>query len=100
MGGKRNPRCKNGHRRRAIRARLLASEDVCALCGRLIDKSLKTPHPFSAEVDEITPVSRGGDPLDIRNCQLVHRICNQKKGNRLSVPVKASRVELPHSREW
>ncbi len=56
---------------------------------------------MSAEVDEIIPVSKGGDPLDIRNCQLVHRVCNQRKGNgsrkRLS-PHKPS--GLPTSREW
>lgn len=95
-----NVRYANGARRRAIRARLLATQDVCALCGRPIDKSLKTPHPMSAEVDEIIPVSRGGDPLDIRNCQLVHRICNQRKGNgRLSAkPHRPS--GLPTSRDW
>lgn len=96
-----NPRYANGARRRAIRARLLATQNVCALCGRPIDKSLRTPHPMSAEVDEIIPVSKGGDPLDIRNRQLVHRVCNQRKGNgsrkRLS-PHKPS--GLPTSREW
>lgn len=97
---KRNPRYANGARRRAIRARLLATQDTCALCGRPIDKTLRTPHPMSAEVDEIVPVSRGGDPLDIRNCQLVHRVCNQRKGNggRRKSPPKAS--GLPTSREW
>ena len=96
-----NPRYANGSRRRAIRARLLATQDVCALCGRTIDKSLRTPHPMSAEVDEIIPVSKGGDPLDIRNCQLVHRVCNQRKGNgrkRFASVHKAS--GLPTSRQW
>ncbi len=75
---------KNGSRRRKIRARLLASSDTCAICGLPIDKALRTPDPMSAEVDEIVPVSLGGDPLDIRNCQLVHRICNQRKGNKIA----------------
>lgn len=98
--GKPNPRYANGSRRRSIRARLLASTDTCAICGLPIDKSLKTPHPMSAEVDEIVPVSRGGDPLDIRNCQIVHRVCNQRKGNRLAGPQAPSRSGLPTSREW
>ena len=93
-----NPRYSNGHRRRSIRARLLATQDVCAICGRPIDKSLKTPHPLSPEVDEIVPVSKGGDPLDMRNCRLVHRLCNQKRGNKAST--SASLPVTEHSRDW
>lgn len=93
-----NPRYSNGARRRAIRARLLATQDICAICGRPIDKSLKTPHPLSPEVDEIVPVSKGGDPLDMRNCRLVHRICNQKRGNKACVPASIPVTE--HSRDW
>lgn len=91
----------NGSRRRKIRARLLASTDTCAICGKPIDKSLKTPHPYSAEVDEIIPVSKGGDPLDIRNCQLVHRICNQRKGNKLNYsPGSPAPGPIACSRKW
>lgn len=93
-----NPRYSNGARRRAIRARLMAGDGVCAICGRAIDRCLKTPHPMSPEVDEIVPVSKGGDPLDIRNCRLVHRICNQRRGNRADgAPVPAP---VDHSRDW
>lgn len=77
-----NPRNANGHRRRQLRERVLAAYDTCAICGQPIDKTLKTPHPLSPEVDEIIPVSRGGDPLDYRNCRLVHRRCNRLKSNR------------------
>lgn len=91
----------NGHRRRKIRARLLASSDVCAICGRPIDKSLKTPDPYSPEVDEIVPVSMGGDPLDMGNCQLVHRICNQRKGNKMVPMSMISSLGPPScSRKW
>jgi len=76
-----NPRSANGHRRRQIRARVLASEYVCALCGLPVDKNLKTPHPMSPEVDEIVPISRGGSAVTRANTQLTHRICNQRKGN-------------------
>lgn len=55
---------------------------------------------MSAEVDEIVPVSRGGDPLDIRNCQLVHRICNQRKGAGRVRKSVARPSGLPTSREW
>lgn len=79
IGG--NSRYANGSRRRALRKRILAEEDVCALCGDLVDKTLKTPDPYSPEVDEIMPFSLGGDPLARSNTQLAHRICNQRKGN-------------------
>lgn len=98
MGGY-NPRTANGHRRRELRARVLAEETHCGICGRMVDKSLTVvpdrhgrrcpgpecqgciPHPLRAEVDEITPVSRGGSPYDRDNCRLAHRICNQKRGD-------------------
>lgn len=55
---------------------------------------------MSAEVDEIVPVSRGGDPLDIRNCQLVHRVCNQRKGSGRKIAPRPRPSGLPTSREW
>lgn len=94
-----NPRYANSAKRNEIRRWLLATQDVCALCGKPIDKTLKTPHPMSAEVDEIIPVSKGGSPTDRDNVQLVHRICNQRKGNKIKHK-KALHMPLPHSREW
>lgn len=95
-----NPRYSNGHRRRSIRNWLMATQDVCALCGKPIDKSLKSPHPMSFEVDEIVPVSLGGDPLDRRNVQAAHRICNQRKSNKVSGPKARYANPLPKSRDW
>ena len=81
-----NPRYANGHRRRELRKRVLASESVCAweFCewpGVPIDKSLPANDPLAGEVDEIVPVSKGGDPLKRSNVRLLHRICNQRRGN-------------------
>ncbi len=59
MSKRRNERVSNGWRRRQLRARAPAAYDVCAICGKPVDKTLKTPHPMSAEVDELKPVSRG-----------------------------------------
>lgn len=81
-----NPRRANGARRTAIRARLKASGRPCGICGQPIDYSapyrLPDGHinPFAFVVDEIVPVSRGGDPLDIANCQPAHYCCNARKG--------------------
>lgn len=71
-----NPRQTNGHRRRAIRARVLAREDLCWLCHKPVDKTLRTPDPGSPEVHEIIPVSRGGSPTSSENTTLTHRSCN------------------------
>jgi 5-methylcytosine-specific restriction endonuclease McrA len=87
------PANANGHRRRELRARVLAEENDCALCGRKVDKKLTNtpgmhgpncagncngcvPHPMRAEVDEDIPRSRGGSPYDRSNCRLMHRVCN------------------------
>lgn len=110
-----NPRRRNGWRRSQLRKRVLAAYDVCAICGKPVDKTLKTPHPLSAEVDELIPVSRGGDPLSFGNCRLVHRRCNRLKSNKtddyararlagkpqtsmLSTPF--TRLDLKNSGEW
>jgi len=76
-----NPRVQNGHRRRQLRAQVLAEEDVCWLCGNPVNKDLPAGHPMAAEVDEIIPVSRGGNPYDRSNCRLAHRLHNQQRGN-------------------
>lgn len=98
--GKANPRYANGARRRGIRDRWRAIGAPCALCGRPIDYSLPAGHPMSFEVDEIVPVSKGGDPLDFANTQPAHRICNQRKGAGRVRKSVARPSGLPTSREW
>ncbi|MCL2136823.1 MAG: HNH endonuclease [Coriobacteriia bacterium] len=94
-----NPRYRYPARRAQVRRRLLARETHCALCGKPIDKGLRTPHPMSAEVDEIVPVSKGGSPIDMENVQLTHRVCNQRAGDK-SRPRKARSFPLPTSQDW
>jgi hypothetical protein len=55
---------------------------------------------MSFEVDEIVPVSKGGDPLDFANTQPAHRICNQRKGAGRVRKSVARPSGLPTSREW
>ncbi|MER6198012.1 HNH endonuclease [Streptomyces sp. NPDC001586] len=78
---------------RQQRARLLAESDVCHLCG----------HAGADVVDHLTPVSRGGDPLDpenqapahgINRCPTCGRNCNGERGNR---PLTSG---LKTSRDW
>lgn len=99
-----NPRNANGHRRRQIRRRVLAAYTHCALCGLPVDKTLPHTDPGAPEVDEITPVSLGGDPLAWSNVQLAHRICNQRKSNHVT-PTRPDRLAIapppaPTSRDW
>lgn len=75
-----NPRYKNGAKRREIRRWVLATQDVCHLCGKPVDKSLPAGHPMAPEVDELIPVSKGGSPYSRNNVALAHRICNQRRG--------------------
>lgn len=65
------------------RKRILASQDVCAICGKPVDKRLKFPHPMSATVDHIIPIDLGGHPSDISNLQLAHNACNRAKSNKI-----------------
>lgn len=99
---KANPRNANGHRRRQLRKRVLAAYTHCAECGGPVDKTLPPYDPGAPEVDEIIPVSLGGDPLAWTNVRLCHRLCNVKRGNK---PVGTSRTatapEKPAaSRRW
>lgn len=76
-----NPRRSNSTKRNALRKRVLREEDTCGICFKPVDVTLPHGTPESPEVDEIIPVSKGGDPYDRKNCRLTHRLCNQKRGN-------------------
>ena len=89
--------------------RILAEQEVCAICGRLVDKRLKFPHPMSASVDHIIPIAKGGHPSAIENLQLTHLICNQVKSSKLvqernkSINTEQTTIgnrDLPQSRDW
>lgn len=98
---KRDPRKRHAALRSALRSKLLATCDVCAICGRPIDKTLPAGTPMSAEVDEIIPVARGGSPYDFDNLQLVHKICNQRKGAKIAGDgLKSTENPIPQSRAW
>ena len=70
----------------------VANGEPCALCGQPIDLTApqfvlvngrKRRTPWSLECDEVVPVSRGGSPTDPANLQPAHRLCNQRRGNKL-----------------
>lgn len=86
--------------------RLLKSQNVCGICGKPIDMSLKAPHPMSPCIDHIIPVSKGGHPSDIDNLQLAHWSCNRQKSDKLlkeRQDLKSdiiSNRNLPLSTDW
>ena len=89
MAGKTNWRYKKGSKRRKLRERVLHTEYVCWLCLRPVDKTLPPHLPASPELDERVPISKLPDNMKARaattrdNCHLVHRYCNQSKGNKI-----------------
>jgi 5-methylcytosine-specific restriction endonuclease McrA len=51
---------------------------TCQICKKPIDKSLKSPHPLSPNLDHIKPLAKGGSDTP-SNVQATHRKCNLKK---------------------
>jgi 5-methylcytosine-specific restriction endonuclease McrA len=93
--------------------RILATQDICGICGKPVDKSLKYPHPFCATVDcmntvhAIIPIAKGGHPSDLTNLQLAHFCCNRQKSDRVGeivpgvkVPKVISNRLLPLTFDW
>ena len=85
--GSSNPRYAKGSARTKLRSRLRAEGRGCWICrafGRpdAIDYSLPARHPRSFEVDDLNPVSRGGDPIAYENVDAAHRECNIWRGNK------------------
>lgn len=89
------------------RKKILATQTVCGICGKPVDKALKYPHPLSPCVDHIVPVARGGHPSDIENLQLAHWTCNRQKADKLlrsrtkaqEDSTLSNRI-LPQTRDW
>lgn len=90
---------------------VLATREVCGICGRPVDKSLKFPDPMSAVVDHIIPINKGGSPDDIDNLQLAHMCCNRAKSDKIFLNDKAggkkyqtaetiTNRNLPQSMDW
>lgn len=102
-----NPRYENYSKRRRLRKQILFEEDHCWICGDIVDVTLPPQTPASPEIDEILPISLGGSPTDRENTRLSHRLCNQKRGNKLpneAIELAKQRAKnagpLKKSRDW
>lgn len=81
---------------------MLTEEHDCWLCGQPVDKTLPPFQDGSPEVDEITPIALGGDPIDRANCRLAHRLCNIRRGQETKAQLRAQRTIAPFvtTRTW
>ena len=85
--------------------KILLTQDICGICGKPVDKSLKYPHPLSPTIDHIIPINKGGHPCDINNLQLAHFCCNRQKSDKIiAVNTKEEQTisnrELPLAIDW
>jgi 5-methylcytosine-specific restriction endonuclease McrA len=74
----------NGSRYRRLCAEVRRRNDPCCICGHQIDLTLDPRSPWSFTVEHTIPLSRGGSLLDPANARSAHRVCNSRKGNRVS----------------
>lgn len=83
---------------------IFASQSNCGICGRPVDFDKKFPDPWSATVDHIVPVIKGGSPAALENLQLAHLQCNRVKAAKMVQPQlkekAVSNRELPLSCDW
>lgn len=107
---KRNRPDKDGTHRLAFernKKKIMATQRICGICGKPVDKSLSYPHPLSPCIDHIIPISKGGHPSDLENLQLAHWTCNRQKSDKLlrrhrkaeEDEIISNRI-LPLSRDW
>ena len=82
------------HRRRArfhcVPSERFASSEIferdkwrCGVCLHLVDSALSHPHPMSASLDHVMPLSKGGSHTR-GNTQCAHLRCNVAKGAKLA----------------
>lgn len=107
--GARNRPDKDGTHRATFdknKKKIYATQTVCAICGKPVDFKLKFPHPMSATVDHIIPVSKGGHPSAIDNLQLAHLKCNRAKSDKtmkikyVADDAQIGNRDLPLSMDW
>lgn len=91
----RNPR--RSYKRDVLWKRVKAMGQPCHICGLPIDPSLPAHHPYSFELDEVVPISKGGSACSVENVAASHRCCNQWKSNKDMRTVAAVREKALRS---
>ena len=80
---------------RRLWALILRPGVSCWICGEPIAFGLRKWHPRGPSLDHVRPLSKGGDPLDLRNARPAHYGCNSARGNRERVITRDH-----HSEDW
>ncbi len=88
------------------RRTILATQEVCGICGKPVDKTLKAGDPFAPVVDHIIPWDVSHD-CSLSNLQLAHASCNRRKSDKIpqastekkSLPEVNNR-NLPKTFDW
>lgn len=97
---------RRSYARDQLRKQMIAREEPCHICGRAINYSLSAGEPMSFEMDEVVPVSRlpleqrRAAACDPENVRAAHRICNQKRGNRMMDELKGNALPIVRTRLW
>lgn len=84
---------------------ILATQNICAICGKPVDMSLPYGDPMAPCVDHIIPIAKGGHPSALENLQLAHWSCNRQKSDKvykdnIQPVVVVGNRNLPQSRDW
>ena len=99
-----DPRSTQAWRR--LRARVLAEEHVCYICGRPVDFDAKSWEPWAPNADHIVPVELAPHlALERSNVRLAHRACNSTKRSRMPDPPDLSAIDsngaaISPNRHW
>lgn len=89
------------HIREKFKKLVFAGEPPCYLCGLDIDYNLPSGLSGSPEMDDIIPVSKGGNPLDRENLRAVHKSCNIRRNNLpVDVAIRNEKNRSKNSRVW
>lgn len=110
MMARKNQRLDHGPGHRAAfeknKRKILLTQTVCGICGKIVERQYRYPHPMSATIDHIIPLAKGGHPSDLDNLQLAHFACNRRKYDSLvmrtndEAPQTVSNTDLPWSTNW
>ena len=76
---------------RAAFIRSLGPLPSCGVCGEIVDVRLSGRAKYGPQLDHKVPVSAGGAFWNRSNWQLVHGVCNRRKGEGPAVSVSMSR---------
>jgi hypothetical protein len=81
---KRRIRLNGAFVERVYKARIFKRDKgICQICGKKVASKQKAPHPYSATLDHIIPLSKGGTH-EPKNIRLAHFICNSIKSDGVS----------------